>query len=107
MGKNGGGCQGRLGTLREGERAGEEVGRSMLEPCSLSEARQGCWGGLEPPSPALSPSVTSWEQWVLEHSGGGPGSVLLPQGEVCEEAVTCRSHPSWSRSPRPDPEELG
>lgn len=48
--------------------------------CRLREAEQGCWGGMEPPSPTLSLSVTSWELWVPEDSRGVPGSVLLSGG---------------------------
>lgn len=56
--------------------------------CRLREAEQGCWGGVEPPSPTLSPSVTSWDLWVPEHSRGVPGSVLLSGGVGLEETLT-------------------
>ena len=60
------------------------------------------WAGLEPPSPTLSPSVTSWEQesqnigvGVLSWSflWGGCGGGL--QGD-CHFGVSCPGPPGWT-----------
>lgn len=45
----------------------------------------------------------SWEPWVLGHSRGGPGSVLLPPGEGLQEY----SHSWVSPLPILDLEEQG
>lgn len=83
--------------LREGKNGGQDVGWSILE------SWKGCWGGLEPLSPTLSPSVTSCEQHVSEHSAGGPGSVLLPaerglRGDSHTGSLTpsCVGCPGWT-----------
>lgn len=77
--------------------------------CNLKEALQGCWGGVEPPPSTLSPSVTSWEQWVSGHSlGGGAGSVLFPARRGLQgDSQTGGLSPRCSGSPRLHPEEQG
>lgn len=65
------------------------------------------WAGLEPPSPTLSPSVTSREQESQNIGVGVLGWSFL-WGYVCGESARRLSH--WgllSRTPRLDPEERG
>ena len=90
---------------REGERAGEEVGRSVLDGVWFKGGSQGCWEGLEPPSPTLSPSVTSWERGLPEHSVGTLGQSCFVWG-LQGDSHTGVS-PLLPRIPRLDPEERG